>query len=56
VSENSSPVAPEPEPGSGISPFDKIRHEDEHGERWFARELQVEMGYEKWERFEGVID
>lgn len=38
------------------TPFDNIRHEDENGEHWFARELQPLMGYEKWERFEGVID
>ena len=45
-----------PEPTSGTSPFDRIRHEDEHGEYWLARELQPLMGYEKWERFNGVID
>lgn len=38
------------------SPFDMVRHEDERGEYWLARELQVLMAYEKWERFEGVID
>lgn len=41
---------------SGGSPFDRLRHEDEGGEYWCARELQPGMGYEKWERFEGVID
>lgn len=43
--------------GFGGSPFDRIRHEDDNGgEYWLARELQPVMGYEKWERFEGVID
>lgn len=48
-------VPSEVEPGG--SPFDRIRHQDEHGiEYWLARDLQPMMGYEKWERFEGVID
>lgn len=38
------------------SPFDAIRHEDENGEHWFARELQPLMGYERWERFEDVTN
>jgi DNA-damage-inducible protein D len=42
-------------PRIGGSPFDQIRHEDENGEYWIARELLPVMGYEKWERFEGVI-
>lgn len=33
-----------------------VRREDEHGEYWLARELQLLMGYDKWERFEGVIE
>lgn len=37
-------------------PFDAIRREAEAGEYWMARELQPLMGYEKWERFEGVIE
>ncbi|MEV3925137.1 phage antirepressor KilAC domain-containing protein [Actinomadura coerulea] len=41
--------------GKGGVPFDRIRHEDETGEHWYARELQPLMGYEKWERFEDVI-
>lgn len=40
----------------GGSPFDAIRHEEDGVEYWLARELQSVMGYEKWERFEGVID
>lgn len=40
----------------GGSPFDAIRHEDDGVEYWLARELQLVMGYEKWERFEDVIE
>lgn len=44
--------------GSGFngSPFDRIRHEDENGEYWYARELQAVMGYEQWRRFEDSIE
>lgn len=38
------------------SPFDQIRHEDEQGEYWFARELQTLLGYDKWQRFEDAIE
>lgn len=42
---------------SGGSPFDAIRRQDETGADWWsAREMQPYMGYDKWERFEGVID
>ncbi|WP_326646704.1 phage antirepressor KilAC domain-containing protein [Streptosporangium sp. NBC_01755] len=51
--ENTIAVPGHPESGS---PFDAIRHEDENGEHWFARELQVVMGYEQWRRFEDSID
>jgi hypothetical protein len=38
------------------SPFDSIRHFDEHGsEFWMARELQRMLGYAKWDKFEAVI-
>lgn len=54
MSENS--IVPSGGSGAG-SPFDRIRREDDNGgEYWLARELQPVMGYEKWERFEGVID
>lgn len=58
MSENSIAIARTSEMGSGFegSPFDQIRHEDENGEYWLARELQPVMGYEKWERFDGVIE
>ncbi|TQS30087.1 phage antirepressor KilAC domain-containing protein [Microbispora sp. KK1-11] len=50
-------LVPPPPGGGGGSPFDAIRREDESGnEYWLARELQPVMGYEKWERFEGVIE
>jgi hypothetical protein len=38
------------------SPFDRIRHVDEHGEHWFGRELQVLMGYPRWEDFRATIE
>jgi DNA-damage-inducible protein D len=53
VPENTIAVPGGPESGS---PFDAIRREDENGEYWTARDLQVVMGYEKWENFEAVID
>ena len=35
-----------------ISPFDSIKHIDENGnEFWYARELQVVLGYVKWQHF-----
>lgn len=37
---------------TGTSPFDRIRHEDEHGEFWSARELMPLLGYDQWRRFE----
>lgn len=38
------------------SPFDALRHEDERGEFWWARELMTPLGYEQWRRFEETID
>jgi hypothetical protein len=43
------------------SPFDDIRHVDEdpqHGpfEWWSAREMVSPLGYDRWERFQDVID
>jgi DNA-damage-inducible protein D len=39
------------------SPFDAIMHIGEDGEEyWFARQLMVVMGYERWENFEKVIE
>lgn len=39
------------------SPFDSIRHFDEHGnEFWYARELMTVLGYQKWSRFSDVIE
>lgn len=37
------------------SPFDKIRHVDEQGEYWLARELMELMQYTRWEKFEAVV-
>lgn len=35
----------------GQSAFDAIRHEDDQGEYWLARELAKELGYGRWENF-----
>lgn len=40
----------------GASPFDQIRHEDEQGEHWTARELMVPLGYDQWRRFEDAVE
>lgn len=48
---------PEPtDATSGSSPFDRIRHTDDSGEHWLARELQDLMGYDKWDNFLRVIE
>lgn len=39
-----------------LSPFDAIKHVDEQGEHWLARELMLLLGYEKWERFADSIN
>jgi DNA-damage-inducible protein D len=40
-----------------ISPFDAIRHEDEHGkEYWSARELHKLLGYSTWQKFQNAIE
>ncbi len=39
------------------SPFDTVRHEDEHGkEYWSARELYKLLGYSTWQRFQNAIE
>lgn len=38
------------------SPFDKIRHVDEDGEYWLARELMILLGYTKWDNFVEAIE
>ena len=35
----------------GESPFDSIKHTDETGEWWSARELMPLLGYDRWENF-----
>ena len=35
--------------------FDVITHQKNDIEYWLARELQVQLGYTKWENFEAVI-
>ena len=39
-----------------LSSFESHRHESDGVEFWYARELQWLLGYEKWERFEDVIE
>jgi DNA-damage-inducible protein D len=41
---------------SMTSPFDAIRHTDERGDYWLAREVMPLLGYDKWERFEDAIE
>jgi len=36
---------------SAASAFEQIRHVDEQGEYWLARELGKLLGYEKWQKF-----
>lgn len=40
----------------GKSPFESIKHVDEQGEHWFARELMPLLDYTQWRNFEQVID
>lgn len=49
------PVIDSTERQNNASPFDQIRHEDEKGEYWFARELQGILGYVEWRKFEDAI-
>jgi DNA-damage-inducible protein D len=38
------------------TPFDSIRHLDEQGEYWLARELMPLLAYAQWRQFEDVIE
>lgn len=38
-----------------ISPFEAIKHVDEHGEYWSARELAQVLDYALWQNFASVI-
>lgn len=40
---------------NNLSNFEKIRHSDENGDFWYARELQVVLGYRNWRNFEQAI-
>lgn len=42
--------------GPHVSPFDPIRHEDERGDYWFAREMVSPMGFQRWENFLPTIE
>jgi len=41
---------------SQSSPFDSIRHEDDQGEYWLARELMPVLGYYQWRQFSDAIE
>ncbi len=44
-------------PPNGTSPFDRIKQISPDGvEYWSARDLQPELGYERWERFTDAMD
>lgn len=40
----------------GVSPFDQIRHEDEQGEFWWAREMGERFTYSRWADFRPVVE
>jgi DNA-damage-inducible protein D len=40
---------------SVASAFEQIKHTDEQGEYWLARELGKLLGYGEWRNFLGVI-
>lgn len=37
------------------SPFDSIRHSDDRGDYWTARELMPLLEYSSWQKFEDAI-
>jgi DNA-damage-inducible protein D len=41
---------------SAVSQFEAIKHTDEQGEYWSARELGKLLGYTSWQNFDAVID
>lgn len=43
-------------PDASVSAFERIKHEDEQGEYWSARELAALLGYTVWRHFEEVIE
>ncbi len=44
------------DPRASVSAFEQIKHSDEHGEFWSARELARLLEYVSWQNFETVID
>ena len=44
-----------PMPSPRTSPFDSIRHRDERGDYWTARELMPLLEYSAWQKFEEAI-
>ena len=49
------PVQYPMDPRASVSAFEQIKHTDEQGEYWLARELGQLLGYEEWRNFLGVI-
>lgn len=48
---------PDPTDANGGSPFDRIRRVDDYDqEYWSARDLQLIMGYDKWENLLRVVE
>lgn len=45
-----------PQPSPRVSPFEAIRHEDEDGEFWSARELAQVLEYAQWRNFVEVVE
>ena len=43
-------------PVPALIQFEEIRHTDDLGEYWTARELQKILGYASWDKFDGAID
>ena len=48
--------SPKGNSASGVSAFERMKHEDETGEYWLARELAALLGYTSWQNFEAVIE
>ena len=56
MQDDSSVVASRKSSAGHDESFDAIKHVDEHGEWWSARELQPLMGYDQWRRFDDAIE
>ncbi len=51
-----SDIVPNTSTGENLGGFEEIRHIDDHGvEFWYARDLGVALGYERWETFSKLV-